>query len=389
MIAQLKCKVEEIGFIPMSKKTALVLTGGGARAAYQVGALRALAEILPNQANPFPILSGTSAGAINAGYLASRTHDWKNAISGLHQLWQALQLDHVYRTNGISLTRIAWGWMMRTLFGAWLKKRNRANFLLDTQPLRELLEREMSFAQIQKNFESHTLHGLSFSALDYSSGINNSFFHDSCKTEPWTRSGRVGVKTDLTANHVMASAAIPIFFPPIELDSQFFGDGSLKQLAPLSPALHMGADRILAISIRYEKKKSDDDESKHLPRHAPSLAEIGGQLMNSLFLDSLDGDLERLVRINETLVKNPGLNMKDVPVLVLKPSRNLEEVLPNLLEKFPPTLRFFLRGLGVSSGQGNALMSYLAFMPECIHPLIELGYTDTLQKREQILQFMN
>ncbi|MBC7396520.1 MAG: patatin-like phospholipase family protein, partial [Bdellovibrionales bacterium] len=332
-------------------KTALVLTGGGARAAYQVGVLRALGEILPGTENPFPIISGTSAGAINAGFLAARLNDWDAAVNRLHELWLSLTLEDIYRTSGVSLSQIAWDWLKRILFGTFLKKQNQANFLLDTSPLRKLLETEMDFEAIRANFLDQSLTGLSFSALDYATGETVSFFHDSCERDPWLRSGRMGVRTDLNAEHVMASSAIPIFFPPVRIHSSHYGDGSLRQTAPLSPAIHMGAERIVAVSIRYEKKRTNDNDDEALPPHAPSLAEISGQLMNSLFLDSLDADLERLKRMNIEAEHYPEGGMKVIPVLVLKPSRSLEELLPNLLERFPAGLRFLLRGLGVSSNQ--------------------------------------
>lgn len=369
-----------------NKKTALVLTGGGARAAYQVGALRALGEILPGTRNPFPVISGTSAGAINAGFLAARAQDWDAAVARLNELWVGLKLSDVYCTDGFSLSQIALSWIKRTLFGAFLKKRNQANFLLDTTPLRKLLTTEMDFKSIEANFKNGTLSGLSFSALNYSDGETVSFFHDSCPHDPWLRSGRKGMKSALGPDEVMASSAIPIFFPPIQIGNRYYGDGSLRQSAPLSPAIHMGAERIVAISITFEKKQEGDEQA--LPPHAPSLAEISGQLMHSLFLDGVDGDLEHLQRLNNEADHYPQGGLKHIPVLILKPSRNLEEMLPNLLNHFPPTLRFFFRGLGVSTHQGNGLMSYLAFLPDCIQPLMELGYQDTLARKSEILEFM-
>lgn len=370
-----------------SKKTGLVLTGGGARAAYQVGALRALGEILPGTQNPFPIISGTSAGAINAGFLAARAHDWDSAVARLNTLWKELKLSDVYCTDGLSLSQIAISWIKRTLFGAFLKKRNQANFLLDTTPLRRLLSQEMDFQAIESNFKDGTLSGLCFSALNYNNGETVSFFHDSCPHEPWLRSGRKGMRAALGPDEVMASSAIPIFFPPVQIGSKYYGDGSLRQTAPLSPAIHMGAERIVAISITFEKKQQGDEQA--LPAHAPSLAEISGQLMHSLFLDEIDRDLEHLMRLNNEADHYPQGGLKHIPVLILKPSRNLEEMLPNLLNHFPPMLRFFLRGLGVSNHQGNGLMSYLAFLPDCIQPLIELGYQDTLARRNEIIEFMS
>ena len=206
----------------------------------------------------------------------------------------------------------------------------------------------------------------------------------------------MGIRADLTAEHIMASAAIPIFFPPIEIDSEFFGDGSLRQTTPLSPAIHMGADRILAISIRHEVKQEIFVKNKEnaAPHHPPALAQIGGELMHSMFMDSLDADLERVKRINDGISKtqkewkeNPFGELRNIPVLVLSPSRPIDEVIPPLLKFFPANLRFLFRGLGVSGQQGNALMSYLAFLNECVQPVMELGYRDTLARKEEIVEF--
>ena len=189
----------------------------------------------------------------------------------------------------------------------------------------------------------------------------------------------------------MASAAIPIFFPPIQLGSDFYGDGSLRQSTPLSPAIHMGADRILAISMRHEERKSEVKKDKEgAPPHPPAIAEIAGDLMHSVFMDSLDADLERVKRINDSLAKMPtGVSdLRTIPVLVLSPSRALEEMVPPLLQHFPANLRYLFRGLGVSAHQGNAMLSYLAFLKECIQPMMSLGYDDTIAKREDIVKFM-
>ncbi len=380
-----------------TQQTGLVLTGGGARAAYQVGAIRALAKILNQRENPFPILSGTSAGAINAAYLATHASDWGAAAEGLSKLWSGLQLKDIYRTDGLSLSKIALPLMSKILLGG--KKVNPtkpSNFLLDTSPLRKLLEREVSFDSIRKNIATGSLKGVSFSAVQYFTGKTISFFDATTEIEGWVRSNRLGYRCELGVEHVLASSAIPVFFPPVKIGTDYYGDGCLRQTTPLSPAIHLGADRIISIGIRHDRQKSEASPVElSTPRNAPSLAEISGELMNSLFLDSLEADVERLQIMNDALERMPQEtrtqqfgHFKKIPILQLRPSRNLAELVPNLLALFPVTLRYLLKGLGATPREGQELISYLAFLDVCLNPLMELGYNDTMNRRDDIVRFL-
>ncbi|MDR3607527.1 MAG: patatin-like phospholipase family protein [Oligoflexia bacterium] len=377
--------------------TGLVLTGGGARAAYQVGAIRALSEIFPQKQPPFRVLCGTSAGAINIAYLASHSEDWIAAATGLYGLWEKLGLNHVYRTDSASLSKIALAWLSRSILGGRAGTRKSANFLLSTEPLRELISREVRFEAIRENVSRGHLHGVSFSSVQYFAGTTVSFFEAAKSVEPWIRSNRVGLRASLDVSHVMASAAIPIFFPPVEINEEYYGDGCLRQTTPLSPAIHLGAERLISIGIRHERRKSDIRSAMLLPqRHAPSLAEITGELMNSLFLDSLETDVERLQSVNDSLeLMTPEMRerqpykFRKLPILQLRPSRNLGELVPDLLARFPLILRYLLKGIGASKLEGRELISYLAFMDDCIQPLLELGYKDTLARRHEIIAFLD
>jgi NTE family protein len=380
----------------MSESFGLVLTGGGARASYQVGALLALSEILPTEACPFQTICGTSAGAINAAYIASHCTDWKSSAQNLAQLWNQLELKQVYRTDGISLTQIAMSWISRTLLGGKGGTRKRANYLLNTEPLGKLIENEVDFQKIQEAIEKKHLHAVSISSVHYFTGTTVSFFSGRKECQPWSRSNRIGLKRPLNVNHILASAAIPIFFPPVEVENDYYGDGCLRQTTPLSPAVHLGATKILSIGIRHDRRKSDADKIlQGSIRHSPSLAEIVGELMNSLFLDSLEADVERLQRINESMARLAKesqmknlVGMRQIPILQLRPSKDLGEVVPELLHHFPPTLRYLLHGLGVSKNEGKDLLSYLSFFKDCIGPILELGYEDTLKRKDEIRAFV-
>jgi NTE family protein len=391
----------------MTKKpsqTGLVLTGGGARAAYQVGVLSALAEIIPPGRNPFPVLAGTSAGAINIAYLASRAHlsqdHFKDVCGGLKNLWENLSINKIYRTDGFSLSAIATGWISRTLLGGKGGTRKTVNYLLDTEPLKELLLREVDFPNISASISAGNLKGVSITATHYQEGVSVSFFNGQGVKE-WTRSSRMGLQTELSVEHILASAAIPIFFPPISINGSAFGDGCLRQTTPLSPAIHLGAEKLLCIGIKPKRKQSATATSlQHIltpPKSSAeaSLAQIGGELMNSLFLDSLDSDIERMERINislqsftdKTREKHFG-ELRQIPILSLGPSRDLSEVVPNLIKKFPLLMRYLLRGIGATDREGSNLVSYLAFDPEFLKPLMEIGYHDTLAERAAIEEFM-
>jgi NTE family protein len=377
----------------------LVLTGGGARAAYQVGVVRALAEILPGETSPFRTICGTSAGAINCVHLAAHAHEWHQSVEELQKLWLSLTPDQVFKTTGISLGGIGMRWVSRTMFGG-LKEKKAAtrvvNYLLDTDPLRELLQRVVDFDRLATNISSGVLNAAAFTATHYFAGTAVTFFDAVPEVNLWTRSNRLGQRTRINAEHVMASSAIPIFFPPVALADGAYGDGCLRQTTPLSPAIHLGADRILAVGIRHERQNGTTLPTPYESRAvSPSLAQIGGELLNALFLDSLESDVERMQRINGTLFGLPDeimtkhlAHLRYIPVMALRPSRDLGSLVPDLLSKFPFMLRYLLRGIGATQRDGSDLVSYLAFDPAYVTPLIELGYEDTLAKKAAIVEFM-
>jgi NTE family protein len=370
------------------------MSGGGARAAYQVGAVRALSEILDGKESPFNVVAGLSAGAINCAALASGADDFKRTVQHLTDTWMSLTPRTVYRTDVPKLATLGARWFKDLTMGGVLGA-SRANYLLDTTPLRELLTREIDMQRLAKNVRAGLMRGVAVSATNYLTGTTVTFFDGAPELQPWLRYDRIAFRETLRVEHVMASAAIPIFFPPVAIDGKLFGDGGVRMTTPISPAIHLGADKIITIGIRYFRSREQtlalnrEVHSEHV-----SVAQIGGVLLNALFLDSLDNDLERLYRINRTLGfipeetrrKNPDL-LRPIPALSLRPSKDLGRLAADEYDRFPTMLRHLLRGIGAAGESGWDLLSYLAFQPGYIGKLIELGYEDTRARRNEIEAF--
>ncbi len=375
-------------------KIGLIMSGGGARAAYQVGVLKAIAEMLPpGTPNPFAIICGASAGAINSAALAIHARNFQQAARRMEKVWGGFRVDQVFRADarGLFVNWIRW---MAALFLVGLGRSNPAA-LLDRNPLHRLLRRYLSCDRIQQSIDAGYLHALSIAASGYTSGQAVSFFQAASTQMSWKRATRVGVATQITIDHLMASSAIPFVFEAVKLQREYFGDGSMRQIAPMSPAIHLGADRILVIGVRPES-------GSQVPRQAdlveyPSLAQIGGHVLSSIFLDTLEADLERLRRINETLRLIPAehltkqdrtAHLRTIDALLISPSRDPREIAERHKHNFPKSVRFMLRGLGAFDRGGGELISYLLFEKPYCRELIDLGYADTLRRREEILAFL-
>ena len=355
--------------------------------------MRAVAEILGAKSSPFQIFSGVSAGAINSTALAIEAGDFIRGTDQLWDTWHSLTPDRVYRTDARSLASIGSRWMKELgvggLFGA-----GTINHLLDTSPLRSLLTKKFVLSTLADHLKSGVITGVSVSATNYHTGTAVTFY-DAPSAQPWVRSMRLGLRATLTVDHLMASAAIPIFFPPVFIDGAFFGDGCIRLASPLSPAIHLGADKILAVGVRALRtgdQTADLNQMNHA--HSPALSEIGGVLLNAVFLDSLEGDVERLERINRTLslmtpeqCQAATQTLRPIPILVLRPSRDLGSLAERQHEHFPLLLRYLLRGLGVAGARSGDLLSYLAFEPNYVRKLLDLGYEDTLARRDDVVTF--
>ncbi len=376
---------------PVGGKSGLVLAGGGARAAYQVGVLQAIKEILPDpKVNPFQIICGTSAGAVNAGAIAVHADDFGRAVDNLLEVWRHFEPRHVYRSDFPGVVANSSRWFAGFLFGAFLK--NRRISLLDNRPLEGLLARRLDFSRIEKNIAMGALDAVAMTCSGYTSGQSCSFFEAGEQFEGWQRSQRIGIKTRLGVEHMMASSAIPFLFPAYKLNREFFGDGSMRQIAPVSPALHLGADRVIVVGTARIRNEEPERTRGDL---YPTLAQVAGHVMNSIFLDSLAVDLERLERINRTItavpvetLKKMGLTLHHVDVLVLTPSEPLDTIAVKHVRSLPWTIRFLLRSIGAMRRGGANLASYLLFENGYCNELIKLGYDDTIKRREEVEAFL-
>ncbi len=376
---------------PQHPVTGLILAGGGARAAYQVGVLKAIADILPAGApNPFPIICGTSAGAINGAALAIDATRFQYAVRRLTRVWQNFHVDHVFRSDALGIAKSGAHWLAALLAGGL--GRFNPHALLDRAPLEQLLRRHMPCPLIQNAIDAGALRAFSVTAAAYTSGQSVTFFQGVAGIEPWTRARRVGIAARITQNHLMASSAIPFIFPGVKLGHEYFGDGSLRQVAPISPALHLGAERLLVIGVRQER---NGDPVKTTSMGYPSLAELAGYVLDSIFLDGLDIDLERLTRVNKTIRLIPShhleeaqVSLRPVDVLVISPSEDMNRIAARHVMELPRPVRLLLRGLGAMKRRGSSLVSYVLFEEGYTRALIDLGYADTLKRKDEVLQFL-
>ena len=374
-------------------RVGIILTGGGARAAYQVGVLRAIAELIPREAgNPFPIISGTSAGAINAVALAADAANFRRAVLRLQAVWKNFRADQVYRADPLGVLANSAKWIFGALSGGRWKSEPIA--LLDNAPLRELLSGRMRFDAIQRCIDRGHLYALAITCSGYSSGQSVCFFQGAPGVRPWKRARRIGTSMPIQLEHLLASSALPFIFPPVHINREYFGDGSMRQLAPLSPALHLGADRILVIAVGRQMNGNAAPERVQGLQH-PTLAQIAGHALNSIFLDSMEVDLERLQRINKTLDLIPpavlarsGSPLRHVDFMVIAPSEDIERIALRHVQALPRTLRLLFRTVGATQRGGAVLLSYLLFEKSFCRELIALGYRDTMARRDNLQGFL-
>jgi NTE family protein len=368
----------------------LVMGGGGARAAYQVGFLRSLARRFPELRIPY--ITGVSAGAINAALLASHHGTFLQATDELTQLWSRLTMGDVFRVDGGTLlaNAVRWG---RQLVSGGFGGAPRARGLVDTQPLRTFLGEVLhavdgELTGIGANIEAGRLKAVAMSTSSYSTGQSVTWVQGQDIRE-WERPHRRARKTTLTVEHVMASAALPLLFPAVRLDNAWYGDGGIRLTAPLSPALHLGASRLIAISTRYERSAREADEPAIYGYPPP--AQVMGVLMNSIFLDLLDYDalrLDRLNRLIELLPREERLNLRPVKLLVLRPSRDLGKLATDYEARLPRAFRFLTRGLGTHQTRSTDFLSLVLFEPTYLRSLVEMGEADGTARIEEVAAFL-
>ncbi|MEP6504776.1 MAG: patatin-like phospholipase family protein [Betaproteobacteria bacterium] len=391
--------------MPAASTTGLILTGGGARAAYQVGVLRAIARIRRDAdappGNPYPVLAGTSAGALNAAALATDADDPEGGIAKLVRVWENMHVEQVYRTDSFGVIRTGAKWLTMMSMG-WAiarMRRLRPRSMLDNSPLHGLLGEMIELERIDGLIAGGHLKALAVSASSYTSGSHVTFYQSAEQLEPWIRSNRLAVRGGITMAHLLASAAIPFMFPAVSLplagSEEWFGDGSMRQTAPISPAIHLGADRILVIGAGRMREPAGVRATA--TSAYPSIAQIGGHALSSIFLDALAVDVERLQRINATLSLIPEefrqhASLKPVRLLLISPSERLDDIAARHLGALPHSIRALLGAIGVSKaapGNGSALASYLLFEADYTRELMALGEKDTDARRDEVLQFFD
>lgn len=366
------------------------MSGGGARAAYQVGLLRSLARHHPGIS--LPILTGVSAGAINAAYLASRTESFGEKVEVLTDLWSHLTTDQVFRVGTRSLASNVLRMGFKLVSGGALTA-PRSHAFVDTSPLRCLLERlldvdEGAIPGIDENLQRGLLKAVAITTSSYTTGQTITWVQGR-GIGSWERAHRKSESMQLSVSHVMASAALPLFFPAIEVAGQWYGDGGMRLTAPLSPAVHLGADKIIAISTRYARSRAEAD--RPVVDGYPPPAQVLGVLLNAIFLDLFDADaltMERVNRMIEDLPVDKRLGMRPLKLLVLRPSRDLGQLANEYEAELPRAFRFMTRGLGTRETRSNDLLSLVMFQPDYLARLIELGEKDAEARRAEIAAFL-
>lgn len=369
------------------KCTALILPGGGARGAYQVGVLKAISELTGSESSPFPVICGTSAGAINAAVLASHAYEFVTGVERLEHFWRSMHCERVYRTDAWTVFKSGMRFALTLLSGGLVSVNPRA--FLDNTPLRMFLQNLLHLDGIQKSLDLDALRGVAITASGYTCARAISYFQAQEGVDEWQRTRRQGMAAELQVSHLLASAALPIIFPAERIGNEYFGDGGMRMVAPLSPAIHLGANSIMVIGTRDERP----DMPPESPTKYPSAGEIGGYLMDTIFMDMLNADLARMKRINKILAlvadeKRQQAGLVNIDSMVIKPSKDLRDVTRAHVREIPFSVQILLRTLG-GWGRDWRMASYLLFESSYCGELIDLGYEDGMNAEQDIVNFLN
>lgn len=377
---------------PWSRDIGLVLPGGGARCAYQVGVLKAIAELMPKRSpSPFPVVSGTSAGAINSVVLATRARRFQHAVADMERVWGNFRTQQVFRSDSMTMLKTSANWLFSIVMGGRLGSNPKS--LLDNSPLRELLGRYIRLSHINDSIERGFLDAIAVTAAGYGSARSISFYQGLEEFEPWRRVRRMGIPAEITLDHLMASVAAPLVFPPVQIGREYFGDGAMRQATPLSPAVRLGARRLLVIGVRNEEKDPEPGPDDVVP--FPSFGRIAGYMLDALLMDGLSSDLERLARLNQIVNAQPGKTLmgefptiRSIDTMIMMPSQDVRDIALRHLHEMPRPVRILMRGLGALNYGGRQLVSYLLFESGYTRELIRLGYSDAMDRRQQLIDFM-
>tara|TARA_B100000586_G_scaffold228401_1_gene176586 strand:- start:379 stop:1506 length:1128 start_codon:yes stop_codon:yes gene_type:complete len=366
-------------------KVGLVLPGGGARGAYQIGVLKGINEILPDKVkNPFSVISGTSVGAINASVIASKADSFIDAVDLLNHIWGNFNTNQVYKTDTLTMFKSSLHWLLTIVSGGTLVKNPKS--LLNNAPLRNLLSDNINLDNIRSNIDEDNLEAFAITAAGYSSRKSITFFQSNKKNINWEKFRRQGVESKIGTDHLMASVALPLIFPAVKIDNEFFGDGAMRHATPLSPAIRLGAEKLLIITTDNNKKNPDTDDRDH-----PSIGEIGGYMLDALFSSGLLSDLERLDRINQIikhssngLISTESKQMKHLDYCIISPSKDINLIAEEHFNEIPYSIKLLLRGLGLRNQSRSELLSFLLFESSFTQELIKLGFQDAIEHKQHI-----
>jgi NTE family protein len=356
----------------------LVLTGGGARSAYQVGVLKGVAELLRRGAAcPFPIITGTSAGAVSAIALASDAAHFRHSVYAIERVWRDFRVHHVFKADAASMLKSGLHWILAFMTGGWLVHPPHAFF--DNTPLWNLLRKQLHFDGIPRSLYKQHLQGIGICATCYADADSVTFYASASAVEPWARVFRKGARVQLTLDHLMASLSIPFLFRPVLLHDQYFGDGAMRQTSPLSPAIHLGANRLFIVGVN-DPVSTGASPNRHPAE--PTFGQMFGFMLDSLFMDQLNADLERIGRYNESNVA------RRIEFLVMTPSKDVNEIARRHARELPRSLRALMRIMGASNAASTMLLSYLLFERGFTRELITLGYEDVRMRADEIRAFL-